>query len=99
MKTIKSIDMRFECNINTDWTLHYEDGSSDEVYEIDGESPRFSSNDDRVRDVSQELHDFLWSLIFSINDKLEIEGYVTEITGLSSKGEFLPNTKVEREKL
>jgi hypothetical protein len=54
-KHISVIEHRNEGEVNSDWTIHTHGGKKHEAHSVDGESPRWTHNDESVSDSHPEV--------------------------------------------
>lgn len=63
MGKLVKVFVRYESDVNTEWKLGFSDGSVQEFYSWDSESPRFTKDDSKVYASDPALGDFLWHII------------------------------------
>ena len=97
MNNIKSIDIRFEGDVNTNWDLHYNDGSCKSYYSIDGDGPLSCGDDSDVYSSNPELYSLLLILQQLIGSQYDLNTKVVDITGLTYDGCYISSTKVKEE--
>ena len=92
MRNIQSIDIRFESDINTMWTLHHHDGTTTNFTSIDGGGITDDSDDS---DPGWLITNYLWSVCNSITSSISIIDQVVEVKNLSPEGAITLNTTID----
>lgn len=80
MSKLKKVFVRYESEVNTEWKLEFNDGTIQEFYSWDSESPRFTVDDSKVYSRDPALGDFLWHIMdihpadMDMVSELELDG-------------------------